>query len=153
MKSREKKIFRIIMGEKILRNILGVLQMGISIEIFWGYSKNWYKFLGVLQKKLWNFDFFGKKSVKKISNKLKSSSILQKKCLSNIFEVSKIRGKHLRKSCIIWWLDGWMVGRLDGWMVQKFSSTLRIEMGPRTELREVEPRSARNQKIRPIHLT
>ena len=151
MKSREKKIFRIIMGEKILRNILGVLQMGISIEIFWGYSKNWYKFLGVLQKKLWNFDFFGKKSVKKISNKLKSSSILQKKCLSNIFEVSKIRGKHLRKSCIIWWLDGWMVGwldgwmagRLDGWMVQKFSSTLRIEVDPRPELHEDKPRSAR----------
>ena len=37
------------------------------------------------------------------------------------------------------WLDGWMVGWLDGWMVQKFSSTLRIEMDPRPELREVKP--------------
>ena len=62
-----------------------------------------------------------------------------KKC----WMVSKIWGKHPRKSCTIWWLDGWMVGWLDGWMVQKFSSTLRIEVDPRPELREDKPRSAR----------
>ena len=39
------------------------------------------------------------------------------------------------------------VGWLDGWMVKKFSSTLRIEMDPRPELREVKSRSARNHTI------
>ena len=42
---------------------------------------------------------------------------------------------------------GWMVRLLDGWMVKKFSSTLRTEMDPRPELREVKPRSARNENI------
>ena len=40
-----------------------------------------------------------------------------------------------------------MVGRLDGWMVKKFSSTLRIDVDPRLELREDKPRSARNERL------
>ena len=38
------------------------------------------------------------------------------------------------------------IGWLYGWMVKKFSSTLRIEVDPRPELREDKPRSARNYK-------
>ena len=41
------------------------------------------------------------------------------------------------------WMVGWTVGRLDGWMVKKFSSTLRIEVDPKPEVREVKPRSTR----------
>ena len=46
---------------------------------------------------------------------------------------------------------GWLVGWLDGWMVKKFSSTLRIEVDPRPELREVKPRSARKKETRKEH--
>ena len=36
---------------------------------------------------------------------------------------------------------------LDGWMVKKFSSTFRLEVDPRPELREVKPRSTRKYQI------
>ena len=50
--------------------------------------------------------------------------------------MANIWGTHERKSCTICWLDGWMVKIL--------SSTLRMEVDPIPELREVRPRSARN---------
>ena len=69
----------------------------------------------------------------------------------------KVNDKNLGESAWVivqdllvgWWLDGWMVvGWLDGGWMCFFFAHYDLQVDCRPELREVKPRSARNNSMR-----
>ena len=96
--------------------------------------------------------------LKKIPNSKKNLRFHKKHRISQKFtkkmQIPKKKKRHKfgrfrsgNRVGFVGWLVGWLDGWLDGWMVKKFSSTFRIEMDPRPEIREDKSRSARNKGI------